>query len=152
MRGETILDNVSFRIVPNSHVAFVGESGCGKSTIVGLICKLYDPTAGIIYFDGVDSLTLDQSFGKNVSMINQFPYVFNMTIRENMQMVKPDVTDREIYHALKLANADDFVKELPLKLDSYLGEGGTRLSGGQKQRICIELLFLQAKQNTGSEC
>lgn len=143
VRGETILDNVSFSIVPNSHVAFVGESGCGKSTIVGLICKLYDPTAGIIYFDGVDSLTLDQSFGKNVSMINQFPYVFNMTIRENMQMVKPDVTDREIYHALKLANADDFVKELPLKLDSYLGEGGTRLSGGQKQRICIARALLK---------
>ncbi len=143
VRGETILDNISFHIAPNSHVAFVGESGCGKSTIVGLICKLYDPTAGIIYFDGVDSLTLDQSFGKNVSMINQFPYVFNMTIRENMQMVKPDVTDREIYHALKLANADDFVKELPLKLDSYLGEGGTRLSGGQKQRICIARALLK---------
>lgn len=143
VRGENILSNVSFTITPNSHVAFVGESGCGKSTIVALICKLYDPTAGLITFDGVDSMTLDQSFGKNVSMINQFPYVFNLTIRENMQLVKPDVTDKEIYNALKLANADQFVKALPLKLDSFLGEGGTRLSGGQKQRICIARALLK---------
>ena len=143
VRGETILDNISFTIEPNTHVAFVGESGCGKSTIVSLICKLYDPSAGIIYFDGIDSISLDQSFGKNVSMINQFPYVFNLTIRENMQLVKPDVSDREIYQALHLANADEFVKALPDKLDSFLGEGGTRLSGGQKQRICIARALLK---------
>ncbi len=143
VRGETILDNVSFTIKQNTHVAFVGESGCGKSTIVALICKLYDPSAGIIYFDGVDSLTLDQAYGKNVSMINQFPYVFDMTIRENMKLIKPDVTDKEIYEALRLANADEFVKELPKKLDSFLGEGGTRLSGGQKQRICIARALLK---------
>lgn len=142
-RGEAILNNISFKLTPNHHVAFVGESGCGKSTIVSLICKLYDPTAGIITFDGVDSLSLDQSFGKHVCMINQFPYVFNLTIRENMQLVKPDVTDREIYHVLKLANADKFVRALPQKLDSFLGEGGTRLSGGQKQRICIARALLK---------
>lgn len=142
-RGETILNNVSFKLTPNKHVAFVGESGCGKSTIVGLICKLYDPTAGVITFDGVDSLSLHQSFGKNVCMINQFPYLFNLTIRENMQLVKPDVTDREIYQVLKLANADSFVRALPKKLDSFLGEGGTRLSGGQKQRICIARALLK---------
>lgn len=143
VRGEAVLNNVSFKLKPNNHVAFVGESGCGKSTIVALICKLYDPTAGVITFDGVDSLKLDQSFGKHVCMINQFPYVFNLTIRENMQLVKPDVTDREIYHVLKLANADKFVRALPKKLDSYLGEGGTRLSGGQKQRICIARALLK---------
>ena len=143
VRGETILDNISFTIEPNTHVAFVGESGCGKSTIVSLICKLYDPSAGIIYFDGIDSISINQSFGKNVSMINQFPYVFNLTIRENMQLVKPDVSDREIYQALHLANADEFVKALPDKLDSFLGEGGTRLSGGQKQRICIARALLK---------
>ena len=142
-RGEYILNNISFKLTPNNHVAFVGESGCGKSTIVSLICKLYDPTAGVITFDGVDSLSLDQSFGHNVCMINQFPYVFNLTIRENMQLVKPDVTDKEIYHALKLANADKFVRALPKKLDSFLGEGGTRLSGGQKQRICIARALLK---------
>lgn len=143
VENEKILDNISFKIKTNSHVAFVGESGCGKSTIVALICKLYDPTNGVILFDDVNSTSLSQSFGKNVAMVNQYPYLFNLTIRENMQLVKPEVTDEEIYDALKFANAYEFVSELPLKLDSYLGEGGTRLSGGQKQRICIARALLK---------
>lgn len=141
--GEPILDNVSFKIESNMHVAFVGESGCGKSTIVALICKLYDPTSGVILFDDVNSRALTQDFGKNISMINQYPYLFNLTIRENMQLVKKNVTDEEIFDALKFANAYDFVEKLPLGLDSYLGEGGTRLSGGQKQRICIARALLK---------
>ncbi len=143
IEGEKILDNVSFKVTSNHHIAFVGESGCGKSTIVSLICKLYDPTEGTILFDDVNSRTLIQEFGKNISMVNQNPYLFNLTIRENMQLVKPDVTDDEIFEALKLSNAYDFVKELPLGLDSFLGEGGTRLSGGQKQRICIARALLK---------
>lgn len=143
---EKVLDNVSFKITPNTHVAFVGESGCGKSTIVALICKLYDPSEGEIFFDDVSSLKLSQNFGKNVSMINQSPYLFNLTIRENMQLVRPDVTDEEIYEALKKANAYEFVNDLPLKLDSFLGEGGTRLSGGQKQRICIARALLKGSK------
>lgn len=141
--GEKILDDISFTIPSNSHVAFVGESGCGKSTIVALICKLYDPVSGVILFDDVNSMSLSQEFGKNVAMVNQYPYLFNLTIRENMQLVKTDVTDEEIYAALKFANAYDFVMELPDKLDSFLGEGGTRLSGGQKQRICIARAMLK---------
>ncbi len=140
---EGVLDNVSFKILPKTHVAFVGESGCGKSTIVALICKLFDPTQGQILFDNVDISELSQEFGKHVSMVNQSPYLFNLTIRENMQMVKPDVTDAEIFKALKLANAYDFVVALPQGLDSFLGEGGTRLSGGQKQRICIARALLK---------
>lgn len=143
IKDEKILDDVSFKIPANSHVAFVGESGCGKSTIVALICKLYDPNSGVILFDDVNSMSLSQSFGKNVAMVNQYPYLFNLTIRENMQLVKRDVTDEEIYEALKFANAYDFVVELPEKLDSFLGEGGTRLSGGQKQRICIARAMLK---------
>ena len=143
VENEKILDDVSFTIKSNTHVAFVGESGCGKSTIVALICKLYDPISGVILFDETNSMSLSQSFGKNVSMVNQYPYLFNLTIRENMQLVKPDVTDEEIFNALKYANAYDFVKELPLGLDSFLGEGGTRLSGGQKQRICIARALLK---------
>ena len=140
---EKILDDVSFKIQSNTHVAFVGESGCGKSTIVALICKLFDPDNGVILFDETNSTSLSQSFGKNVAMVSQQPYLFNLTIRENMQLVKPDVTDEEIYNVLKFANAYDFVVELPHKLDSFLGEGGTRLSGGQKQRICIARALLK---------
>ncbi len=142
-KDEKVLNNVSFKIQANTHVAFVGESGCGKSTIVALICKLYDPDDGIILFDETNSMSLAQSFGKNISMINQYPYVFNLSIRENMQLVKPNVTDEEIYEVLKFANADHFVRELPQGLDSFLGEGGTRLSGGQKQRICIARALLK---------
>lgn len=141
--GEKILDDISFKINSNTHIAFVGESGCGKSTIVALICKLYDPTSGTILFDDTNSRALAQSFGKNVAMINQTPYLFDLTIRENMQLVKEDVTDEEIMQALKYANAYDFVSKLPKGLDSFLGEGGTRLSGGQKQRICIARALLK---------
>lgn len=140
---EIVLDKLNFTIKPNTHVAFVGESGCGKSTIVGIICRLFEPIDGEVLFDGVSSKELSQSFCQNITMVNQAPYLFNLTIRENMQLVKPDVTDAEIYKALKFANAYDFVNELPLKLDSYLGEGGTRLSGGQKQRICIARALLK---------
>lgn len=140
---ENVLDDVSFKIKSNTHVAFVGESGCGKSTIVALICKLYDPNSGVILFDDTNSRALAQDFGANIAMVNQYPYLFNLTIRENMQLVKPDVTDEEIYEVLKFANAYDFVIELPQKLESYLGEGGTRLSGGQKQRICIARALLK---------
>ena len=143
VENEKILDDISFTIKANTHVAFVGESGCGKSTIVALICKLYDPNSGVILFDETNSMALSQSFGKNVAMVNQYPYLFNLTIRENMQLVKPDVTDEEIFEVLKFANAYDFVVDLPLGLDSYLGEGGTRLSGGQKQRICIARALLK---------
>lgn len=141
--GVKILDDVSFKIESNTHIAFVGESGCGKSTIVALICKLYDPTSGTILFDDTNSRALAQEFGKNVAMINQNPYLFDLTIRENMHLVKNDATDEEIYEALKLANAYDFVTKLPKGLDSFLGEGGTRLSGGQKQRICIARALLK---------
>ena len=143
VEGEKVLDDVSFKITPNSHVAFVGGSGCGKSTIVALICKLYDPKVGTILFDDINCLSLSQNFGKNIAMVNQSPYLFNLTIRENMQLVKPDVTDEEIYDALKFANAYEFVNDLPDGLDSFLGEGGTRLSGGQKQRICIARALLK---------
>lgn len=142
-QGQDVLDGVNFKIKKNTHVAFVGESGCGKSTIVSLICKLHKPVSGTIKFDNKKIEDLSENFFKNVSMVNQFPYLFNMTIRENMQLVKPKVTDEEIYEALKLANADEFIRALPNKLDSFLGEGGTRLSGGQKQRICIARALLK---------
>lgn len=138
-----ILDNVSFTIEPNSHIAFVGESGCGKSTIVSLICRLYTPTNGIILFDETNSTLLAQDFNNNVAMVNQSPYLFDMTIKENMQLAKPDATDEEIFKALKLANAYEFVSLLPDGLNSGLGEGGARLSGGQKQRICIARALLK---------
>lgn len=141
--NKNVLNGVSFKIKEHTHIAFVGESGCGKSTIVSLICKLYSPTGGSILYDDKPAENLSREFFKQVTMVNQFPYLFNMTIRENMHLVKPDATDEEIYEALKLSNAYDFVYALPNRLDSFLGEGGTRLSGGQKQRICIARALLK---------
>lgn len=141
--NKNVLNGVSFKIKEHTHVAFVGESGCGKSTIVSLICKLYSPTSGSVFYDDKPAESLSREFFKQVTMVNQFPYLFNMTIRENMLLVKPNATDEEIYEALRLSNAYDFVYALPNRLDSFLGEGGTRLSGGQKQRICIARALLK---------
>lgn len=141
--NKNVLNGVSFKIKEHTHVAFVGESGCGKSTIVSLICKLYSPTSGSVFYDDKPAESLSREFFKQVTMVNQFPYLFNMTIRENMLLVKPNATDDEIYEALRLSNAYDFVYALPNRLDSFLGEGGTRLSGGQKQRICIARALLK---------
>ncbi len=141
--NKNVLNGVSFKIKEHTHVAFVGESGCGKSTIVSLICKLYSPTSGSVFYDDKPAESLSREFFKQVTMVNQFPYLFNMTIRENMLLVKPNATDKEIYEALRLSNAYDFVYALPNRLDSFLGEGGTRLSGGQKQRICIARALLK---------
>lgn len=144
--GKEVLNNVTFNIKQGTHVAFVGESGSGKSTIVSLICKLYQPISGDIIFDKKPIEKLSKKFFESITMVNQFPYLFNMTIRENMQLVNSNVTDDEIYVALRQANALDFVMQLPNRLDSYLGEGGTRLSGGQKQRLCIaRALIKQSK-------
>lgn len=141
--NKNVLNGVSFKIKEHTHVAFVGESGCGKSTIVSLICKLYSPTSGSVFYDDKPAESLSREFFKQVTMVNQFPYLFNMTIRENMLLVKPNASDEEIYEALRLSNAYDFVYALPNRLDSFLGEGGTRLSGGQKQRICIARALLK---------
>ncbi len=132
-----LFNDLSFDISANTHVAFVGESGCGKSTIANLICRLFKPDSGIIYLDKVDLQKVNNRLSDHVTMINQNSYMFNLTIRENMQLVKSNVTDDEIYEALKQANAYDFVKSLENGLDSCLGESGTKLSGGQKQRLCI---------------
>ncbi len=87
VEGEPILNGISFKIKKNTHVAFVGASGCCKSTIVALICKLYEPQHGKILFDGMDANGLAQKFGENISMVNQYPCLFNLTIREKCNLL-----------------------------------------------------------------
>lgn len=141
-----VLKGVSFVIKPNCVTSLVGASGSGKSTIVSLICKLYnldDTDCGEIVLDGVNinELTCD-SIRKNVALISQDPYIFNLTIAENMRLAKPNATEQEIIEALKLAYIWDFVDQLPEKLDSKLGENGVKVSGGQKQRFAIARALL----------
>ena len=139
-----VLDNISFNVKANETVAFVGKSGAGKTTIFNLLCKMYDANSGNIKIDGVNINELDrESIRGNITIINQNPYIFNLTIRENLQIVKEGLTEEEMIDACKLACLDDFIESLPNKYDTLIGEGGINLSGGQKQRLAIARAFVQ---------
>ncbi|MDP3941967.1 MAG: ABC transporter ATP-binding protein [bacterium] len=139
-----VLDEVSFMLKPNEMAALVGHSGAGKSTIVNLILKFYDPTSGSILLKGKDYKNLDHAFIRNnISLVFQENELFSTTVRENVAYGKPDSAEKEIINALRLANAYEFVMKLPKGLDSEVGERGVRLSGGQKQRIQIARAILK---------
>lgn len=139
-----ILKNISFKINANETVAFVGKSGAGKTTIFNLLCKMYDIDKGTITIDGINILELDKdSIRGNITIISQNPYIFNMSIRDNLRLVKSDLTDKEMKDACRIACLDDFIKELPDKYDTIIGEGGVNLSGGQKQRLAIARALVQ---------
>ena len=139
-----VLDNLSFKVNANSTVAFVGKSGAGKSTIFNLIDKMYDVDSGEILIDGVNINELDKdSIRKNITVINQSPYIFNLSVKDNLKLVKEDLTDKEMVEACKMACLDDFINTLPDKYDTIVGEGGITLSGGQKQRLAIARALIQ---------
>ncbi|MEN9407734.1 MAG: hypothetical protein RLZZ455_950 [Candidatus Parcubacteria bacterium] len=124
--------------------ALVGHSGAGKSTIINLILKFYDPTNGEVLLKGKNYKDLDHAtIRNNISLVFQENELFSTTVRENIAYGKPSATEKEIINALKLANAYDFVMKLPKGLDSEVGERGVRLSGGQKQRIQIARAILK---------
>ena len=139
-----VLSNLSFKVNANSTVAFVGKSGAGKSTIFNLIDKMYDVDSGEILIDGVNINELDKdSIRKNITVINQSPYIFNLSVKDNLKLVKEDLTDKEMVEACKMACLDDFINTLPDKYDTIVGEGGITLSGGQKQRLAIARALIQ---------
>ena len=134
--------DMSFKV--NETVAFVGKSGAGKSTIFSLLCKLYDNYRGKILIDNIDIKELDRdSLRSNISVISQNPYVFNMSIKDNLRITKKGLTDEEMKKACKLACLDTFIDSLPDKYDTVVGEGGVMLSGGQKQRLAIARALIQ---------
>ena len=133
-----ILKDINVDIKDKQTVAFVGESGSGKSTITNLLLKVDEVDGGKITLNGINlNDILFDVLNKKIGFINHNAYIFNTTIRENIIMGKKDATDEEIYEVLKEANLDGFVKSLPNKLDTKVGEGGNLLSGGQKQRLCL---------------
>lgn len=133
-----ILNDTSFVIQPKHTVAFVGESGSGKTTIINLISHLYYKNSGEIYFDDVKLEDLSKKFIKeNIAVVNQFPYIFNISIRENFRLIKSNITDEEILELCKKTRIYDHIMSLPNKLDSVMGEGGSQFSGGQRQKLCI---------------
>ena len=136
--NEEVLKNVSFKIKPNETVSFVGKSGSGKTTIFNLIAKLYETDEGTILLDGIpiNNLSKDSIRG-NLSIISQNPYIFNMSIRDNLKIIKEDLTEEEMIEACKMACLHDFIMLLKNGYDTIVGESGITLSGGQRQRLAI---------------
>lgn len=143
-KKKEILKGISFKVNHNETVSFVGKSGAGKSTIFSLLAKLYTINDGQILIDNIDINELDEeSIRNNITIISQNPYIFNMTIRENLKIVKEGLTEDEMIKACKLAKIHDFIMELPDGYDTLVGEGGLTLSGGQRQRLAIARAFVQ---------
>jgi ABC-type multidrug transport system fused ATPase/permease subunit len=142
-RDVTLLD-ISFEAFPGEAVAIVGPTGAGKSTLVSLVPRFYDPYEGRILLDGRDvaSLTL-KSLRRHVSIVLQEPLLFSSTIAENIRYGRLDATTAEIVAAAKAANVHDFVTALPQGYDTPLGERGAQLSGGERQRIAVARAFLK---------
>lgn len=136
--GDNELENISFSIEKGSVTGIIGTTGAGKSTLLSLILRFYDATAGKVKVDGVD--VKDYPFSQlrgQIGVVPQKATLFSGTVRSNMLWQKPDADDREIWRALEIAQAKDFVEELPRGLDSRVEQGGANFSGGQRQRLCI---------------
>ncbi len=142
-REETIAQ-VSFAVEPGSRVAVVGPTGAGKTTLVWLLARFYDPAAGCILIDGIDlrRMRLDD-LRRQLSIVLQEPVLFTGTIADNIRYGRLTANDDEIVAAAKAANADDFIRRLPSGYKSVLGERGARLSGGERQRLSIARAFLK---------
>jgi ATP-binding cassette, subfamily B, bacterial MsbA len=142
--NETVLKEFSLEIKKGQTVALVGQSGSGKSTIANLLTRFYDVTDGSISIDGVNIKEINlQSLRSLMGLVTQDSILFNDTIKANIALGKLDATDDEIIEALKIANAFEFVKELPLGIYTNIGDSGNKLSGGQKQRLSIARAVLK---------
>ncbi len=136
--GKAVLQDFNLHIAPGEHIAIVGPTGGGKSTIVNLLCRFYEPTSGRILLDGRDYTELTQhGIQSHVGMVLQTPHLFSGTLRENIRYGRLDATDAEVEEAARIAHAHDFVAEMEHGYDEQVGEGGVLLSVGQKQLISL---------------
>ncbi|NLJ73912.1 MAG: ATP-binding cassette domain-containing protein [Firmicutes bacterium] len=145
--GKPVLENVSFKVEPGEMIGLVGRSGAGKSTIINLISRLYDPTSGQILIDGVDAREIDQKdLRRQIGMVLQETFLFRGTVYDNIAYARPDASPEEVMEAAKIANAHDFIIELPDGYETILGERNINLSGGERQRIAIARAVLHNPQ------
>ena len=158
--GDVVFENVSFKYSANAErmalsdidlhirsgmtVGIIGGTGSSKTTLVQLICRLYDVTEGCVKVGGIDVRRYDLETLRNaVAVVLQKNVLFSGTIRENLRWGDPDATDEELERVCRLAQADEFIQQMPDKYDTYIEQGGTNVSGGQKQRICIARALLK---------
>jgi ATP-binding cassette subfamily B protein len=139
-----VLCNISFTAEPGKTTAIIGSTGAGKSTLLNLIPRLFDVTAGTISVDGVDIRHFDpEALWQRIGLVPQKAYLFSGTIADNLRYGKPDATEAEMWEALEIAQAKEFVEEMGDGLDSEVAQGGTSLSGGQRQRVAIARALLR---------
>lgn len=133
-----VLSDISFTVEPGTTTAIIGSTGAGKSTLVNLIPRLFDATAGTVGVDGVDVRRLDPDvLWGSIGLVPQKPYLFTGSVASNLRYGNPDATDEELWHALEVAQARDFVEQMPGQLQAPIAQGGTNVSGGQRQRLSI---------------
>ncbi|MFD7228214.1 ABC transporter ATP-binding protein [Streptomyces sp. NPDC059881] len=141
---EPVLRAVDLVARPGETTAIIGSTGSGKSTLLGLVPRLFDVTGGEVLVDGVDVRELDPALmARTVGLVPQKPYLFSGTVATNLRYGNPDATDEELWHALEVAQAADFVRDLDGGLDAPVAQGGTNVSGGQRQRLAIARTLVQ---------
>ncbi len=140
---ETVLENFSLEIPFGTHLAIVGETGAGKSTLVNLVCRFYEPTEGTLLIDGRDARERSQLWLHSaIGYVLQTPHLFSGTVRDNLLMGNPNATDEQIWEAIKMVSADEVIAHLEKGLDTDVGEGGDLLSTGEKQLISFARAIL----------
>ncbi|MCU0550642.1 MAG: ABC transporter ATP-binding protein/permease [Leptolyngbya sp. Prado105] len=142
--NQLVLKDVSLSIPKGKVTAIVGGSGAGKTTLVDLIPRFYDPIAGCVLFDGEDARSFEvKSLRQRMAIVSQDTFIFNTTVRENIAYGLASITDEQIWHSAVQANALEFILEMPEKFETILGDRGVRLSGGQRQRLAIARALLR---------
>lgn len=133
-----VLSGISFRATAGQTTAVIGSTGSGKTTLISLIPRLFDATSGTVSVDGVDIRDLDpQTLWTRIGLVPQKPYLFSGTVASNLRYGNPDASDAELWEALEIAQARDFVEAMPEGLEAPVAQGGTNVSGGQRQRLAI---------------
>jgi ATP-binding cassette subfamily B protein len=134
----SVLSDVSFTVAPGTTTAIVGSTGAGKTTLVNLVPRLFDATSGSVLVGGVDVRNLDPDLlWSSIGLVPQRPYLFSGTVASNLRYGKPDATEDEMWEALRIAQASEFVRNMPGGLEARIEQGGTNVSGGQRQRLSI---------------
>jgi ATP-binding cassette subfamily B protein len=133
-----VLCDITFTAGPGTTTAFIGSTGAGKTTLLNLVPRLFDVTGGAVRLNGINVRDLDpQTLWAHIGLVPQKPFLFSGTVASNLRYADPDATDDQLWEALRVAQADDFVRAMPDGLDSPITQGGTNVSGGQRQRLAI---------------